>query len=194
MPDATAHVASKLYLLVLLTLVSTAETSAQEIVLEPNALCAGNPGTAIPTFEDADLEEAIRASIGVQRDHVLTCALFSRSGGRSIRADSYGISRIMGIQNVGFRRILSLQFNKISDLTPLNGLPAIRTLWLTGNRIRDISVLGNLIDLQTLEAASNQIEDIKALRELKHLGRLVLGDNRISDISPLGDLGNELWE
>jgi hypothetical protein len=46
-------------------------------VLQPSELCSGHPDYAIPTFEDANLEVAIRAALSVGAQEDLTCGLVS---------------------------------------------------------------------------------------------------------------------
>ncbi len=44
-------------------------------VLEPSEFCGDHPAAAIATFEDANLEAAIRAALSVGAQEPLTCGL-----------------------------------------------------------------------------------------------------------------------
>ena len=106
---------------------------------------------------------------------------------------------------------LDAQFNNISDVPPMEGLPALVTLTLSNNPLgdnirgiqslselkrlhlnkiglRDLSPVAGLTNLNQLNAADNQITDISPLRGLTNLQRLNLHKNEIRDISPLEGL------
>ena len=106
---------------------------------------------------------------------------------------------------------LDAQFNNISDVPPMEGLPALVTLTLSNNPLgdnirgiqslselkrlhlnriglRDLSPVAGLTNLNQLNAADNQITDISPLRGLTNLQRLNLHENEIRDISPLEGL------
>jgi hypothetical protein len=52
-------------------------------ILEPSEFCSDHSDTAIATFEDANLEAAIRAALSVGEEEPLTCGLIS--GLRALR-------------------------------------------------------------------------------------------------------------
>ena len=67
-------------------------------VNEPSDLCSGRPAAAIATFEDANLEAAVRFALSVSAQSELTCGLVS--GLTSLDAEQGGITSLVGIQNL----------------------------------------------------------------------------------------------
>ena len=61
----------------LLTLVLASPSAGEAQVLRPNQLCTDHPDAAITTFEDVNLEAAIRAALSVGAQEDLTCGLVS---------------------------------------------------------------------------------------------------------------------
>ena len=80
--------------------------------------------------------------------------------------------------------------NAISDISVLEDLTTLTTLYLAGASISDISFLENLTTLETLYLTANSISDISSLKNLTALTELSLGENSVSDISALADLTN----
>ncbi len=177
--------------------------------LEPSELCSDHSDAAIATFEDANLEAAIRISLSVTAQEDLTCGLISGLTGLITLAGT-GITSLVGIQNLtgltllfldnnsisdisalsGLTSLteLSLFQNSISDIGPLSGLTSLTRLHLYGNSISDIAALSGLTSLTALRLWSNPITDISALSGLTSLTDLLLGFNSISDISALNGL------
>lgn len=79
---------------------------------------------------------------------------------------------------------LSLCYQSISDLTPLEGLPLIR-LALNGNLIRDLTPIPSISSLQELLIGQNPIYSVDALAACSSLQSIDLGDTYVVDISPL---------
>ena len=53
------------------------QLTAPPPLLQPSELCSDQPGAAIPTFEDANLESRARGALGVGAQSDLTCGLMS---------------------------------------------------------------------------------------------------------------------
>ncbi len=83
---------------------------------------------------------------------------------------------------------LSLPFNQISELTPLEKLTNLKYLDLRENKINDLQSLRKLQNLSYLFLRNNQITDISPLASLKNLKVLYLSSNKINDPSPLQHL------
>ncbi|MHC4089453.1 MAG: leucine-rich repeat domain-containing protein [Planctomycetota bacterium] len=164
----------------------TGVTSDPFDIIVPLVLCTDNPGTAIATFEDANLEAAIRAALSVGAQDDLTCDLLA--GLTDLTAENAGITSLVGIQNLTSLTNLRLQENSISDLSPLSGLTSLRLLVLWNNSISDISALSGLTSLTNLVLENNSISDISALSGLTSLTDLSLDNNSIGDISALSKL------
>ena len=107
--------------------------------LEPSEFCSASDA-AIATFEDANLEAAIRAALSVGAQEPLTCGLVS--GLTTLDALSLGITSLMGIQNLTSLGFLVLDNNSITDISALSGLTSLVGLGLNGNP--------NLTDIQPL--------------------------------------------
>ena len=164
-------------------------------VLQPSELCSTH-GSAIATFEDPNLEAAVRGELvflGHDPQSDLTCAMLSSL--RNLSAPSASIVSLVGIQNLGSGGALtagveSLDFtqNLITDLSPLSGLTDLTELALWGNSISDISALSGLTSLEILWLDDNTISDISALSGLTSLRHIGLERNSITDISALRGL------
>ncbi|TAG17458.1 MAG: hypothetical protein EAZ32_16935 [Cytophagia bacterium] len=83
---------------------------------------------------------------------------------------------------------LYLEYNQIIDLSPLQELQQLTSLSLSGNKIIDLSPLQRLRQLTELHLGNNQIIDLGPLQRLQQLTELDLGNNQISDFSPLEGL------
>lgn len=155
-------------------------------VLQPSALCSAHGPTAIATFEDVNLEVAIRVALGVGGQGDLTCGQVA--GLTSLGAQPRGIVSLVGIQNLTGLEDLGLSFNEITDLSPLSGLTRLKILQIDANLITDISALSGLINLEGLGIWNNEITDLDALSGLTSLIALYAGVNLISDIGGLSGL------
>lgn len=131
-------------------------------VLQPSALCSAHGPTAIATFEDVNLEVAIRVALGVGGQGDLTCGQVA--GLTSLQASGRGIVSLVGIQNLTGLEDLGLSINEITDPSPLSGLTRLELLAIDVNLITDISALSGLINLFTLRLDENtNLSDIQPL-------------------------------
>ena len=89
--------------------------------LEPSEFCSASDA-AIATFEDANLEAAIRAALSVGAQEPLTCGLIS--GLTVLDASFAGITSLTS---------LGLSLNSISDIGALSGLTSLAGLFLSNN-------------------------------------------------------------
>jgi hypothetical protein len=159
---------------------------AEPLVLEPSEFCSDHPDTAIATFEDANLEAAIRTALSVSAQEDLTCGLIYQLTG--LWAFSLGITSLRGVQNLRNLRYLSLDGNSISDISALSGLANLTGLNLSSNSISDLGPLSGLTSLTSLSLGYNSISDLGPLSGLTNLPYVNLGHNSISDISALSGL------
>ena len=156
------------------------------LVLQPSELCSDYPDSAIATFEDVNLELAIRRALWFSDQEDLTCGLILDV--TFLQAGILEITSLAGIQNLRNLAYLELQGNVISDISALSGLTSLTKLVLFGNSISDISALSELTSLEVLDLSSNSITDINALSGLTSLTSLDLRNNSISDVSALDGL------
>ena len=82
----------------LLTLVLASPSTVEAQVLQPGELCGDHADAAIATFEDADLEVAIRAALSVGAQDDLTCGLVATLA--NLTANDAGIVSMVGVQNL----------------------------------------------------------------------------------------------
>ncbi len=158
----------------------------EPLVLQLTELCSDNPVTAIATFENANLEAAVRTELGVGAQDDLTCGLVS--GLTELAAEQAGLTSLVGIQNLTSLTFLDLNFNSITDISALSGLTSLTLLGLGLNSITDISALSGLTSLTFLRLSDNSISDISALSGLTSLMFLDLSSNpNLTDIPPLLD-------
>ena len=177
-------------------------------LLQPDMLCSEWPGHSIATFQDANLESAIRDALSLGDREDLTCSLIS--GLTVLNVRDVGIGSLEGIQNLtsltellvfgdsitdvsplsGLTRltVLAVVFNRITDISPLSGLTNLTALALQGNTISDISALGGLASLTGVDLSGNTISDISAMSGLSSLEELWLLNNSITDISAVSGL------
>jgi Leucine-rich repeat (LRR) protein len=162
------------------------DPTGSAVRLGPGELCSDHPDAAIATFEDANLEAAIRAALSVGAQESLTCGLIS--GLTEFGAPLAGITSLVGIQNLTSLTQLRLFENSITNISALRGLTSLTDLSLGGNSITDISALRGLTSLTELSLGGNSITDISALSGLTSLTVLTLAGNSITDINVLSGL------
>jgi hypothetical protein len=175
-------VTSGLLLTLVLASLSAAEAQARK-VLQPSELCSDHSDAAIATFEDADLEEAVRAALSLSAREDLTCGLvsgltrFSASGSTPVQVVS-GTPRRPAPVDV------------FESLVGIQNLTSLTRLSLTDKWITDISRLSGLTSLTFLSLHTNWVSDLSPLSGLTKLTNLILSDNPITDLTPLSGLTN----
>ena len=102
----------------LLTLVLASPFAVEAQILRPNQLCSDHPDAAIATFEDTNMDAAIRAGLAVGAQDDLTCGLIY--GLTELDAQSADIVSLVGIQNLTSLTTLNLANNP--DLTDIQTL------------------------------------------------------------------------
>ena len=157
-----------------------AEAQARR-VLQPSELCSDHSDASIATFEDADLEAAVRRALGVSAQEDLTCGLVS--GLTGLAASGAGPVRTV----TGSPRFppAGAPFESLVGIQNLTGLTS---LTLNNKSITDISALSGLTNLTVLRLHTNWITDISPLRGLTKLTDLFLSENSFSDISALSGM------
>ena len=96
------------------------------------------------------------------------------------------LSPIAGLVRLKHLDIQSLE--PVPDLSPLAGLVNLENLNLKFNDLSDLTPLAGLVRLEILEAPHNDISDLTPLAGLVRLKRLDLRDNDVSDLAPLAGL------
>jgi Leucine-rich repeat (LRR) protein len=163
---------------------SEGSTGLNALVLQPSELCSLNPDSAIATFADANLAEAVRGALGVGSVDDLTCGLVK--GVDALDASTSGVVSLVGLQNLEDLTDLRIWGNSITDIAPLGGLVSLTELSLTRNSISDIGPLAGLINLDTLGLGENLIADSSPLAGLGSLKLLNLHANLLTSVGTLG--------
>ncbi|MEA5050449.1 MAG: leucine-rich repeat domain-containing protein [Oscillospiraceae bacterium] len=83
---------------------------------------------------------------------------------------------------------LYINYNYVSDLSPLRDFKYLTKLGLSGNGISDLGPLKDLTQLKLLYLQNNDITDLAPLADLTNLETLLLSRNDITDVSPLAGL------
>ena len=173
---------------VLLTLVlasfSAGEAQARK-VLQPSELCSDNPPTAIATFEDADLEAAVRIALSISVRDDLTCSLVS---GLTAFAAPAQPSALIPVVYGSPRR--QDPVDPFESLVGIQNLTSLTRLTINDKLLTDVSPLSALTSLTFLNLHSNWITDLSALRGLTSLEVLIISENSYTDLSPLSGLTN----
>ena len=165
------------------------------VIISACVVCGSNVAAQEPnetpvTFPDANLEAAIREAIDKPEGLIFTSDL---DGLTSLKTK--GITDLTGLEYCSNLTELVLDYNQISDLSPLASLTKLTVLHLScwtrsETQITDLSPLQNLTKLTRLHitGSGNQISDISPLSSLTNLTDLYLHSNQISDLSPLASL------
>lgn len=138
-------------------------------------------------FKDENLENAVRNAIGKQSGDLTKSDLEQVT---TLAAVDDNITDLSGIENLTNLNSIFLGGNSISNLEPLAKLTKLQTLNLVGCQISDISPISNLSNLQFLFLSDNSIENISSLESLNKLQYLSLDGNNIQDVSSLLKLPN----
>jgi hypothetical protein len=137
-------------------------------------------------FPDRRLEFEIRIALGKPTGDILSTDL---EGLTELEADGVLIRVLTGLEYCVNLERLYLTGNRVSDVSPLQGLTKLTDLDLSSNVITDITLLEGLINLTDLRLSNNQIGDISPLVDIvPNLGILYADRNQISDIAVLSGL------
>lgn len=117
--------------------------------------------------------------------------IVSQPGGTSLRLAGKGIKDLSGIEAFSNKGItwIFLDWNEITDLSPLRGFNDLEKISFSGNNLSDISVLGNLKNLKNITAINNKIENIDVLSNLD-MKYICLDGNNISNINVVSNWTN----
>ena len=117
--------------------------------------------------------------------------IVSQPGGTSLRLAGKGIKDLSGIEAFSNKGItwIFLDWNEITDLSPLRGFNDLEKISFSGNNVSDISVLGNLKNLENITAINNKIENIETISGLD-IKYICLDGNNISNINVVSNWTN----
>ena len=156
-------------------------------------------GDITDTFADenlrAEILELAKEAVGDENKTTIYESDIDRivegPGGSSLRLAGKGIKDLSGIEVFSDKGItwIFLDWNEITDLTPLRGFSSLEKISFSGNNVSDISVLGGLENLENITAINNKIENIDVLGNLD-MKYICLDGNNISDISVVSNWTN----
>ncbi len=162
-------------------------------------------------FASEFIEQAVRAQLGKERGPVTGADLelvnSLRICGDQILSQEAHHSSYMGYHSVddmgveGYGNIRSLEDcahmknlqtlvldrQRITDLSPLEGLPLI-SVSLCDNEISDITPLAGCEYLRELYLDQTELEDLSQLAEFPQLNSLDISETRVTDLKPLEEL------
>ena len=113
---------------------------SRDLEVLPEESCADHDSDAVVAFGDASLESAIRGALSFGPEQRLTCDLMTIVS--TLDASGAGVGDLAGIQNLTELSFLVLAESSVTDLGPLGGLTALRSITLDGST--------NLSDIQPL--------------------------------------------
>lgn len=140
------------------------------------------------SFPDHNLENDLRTLIG-DKKITPTNQMYRQDVDwiPELIAGGHSITNITGLNYLTNLGTLYLGDNLISNLEPLRPLTKLNWLCLWDNSITDLSPLQNLANLESLYLQHNQATNIAPLAQLTDLTALALSDNLLS--GPLPSLG-----
>ncbi|GEM_PF-1646714 len=150
----------------------------------------------LPTavFELVWLEE-LNFSIQIQRFgwlrgfiHVIPNEIKQLTQLKRLIFNKQRITDLSPLQGLKQLQSLSCGGNKISDLTPVAGLSQLQSLSCWQNQISDLTPVAGLSQLQSLSCWQNQISDLTPVAGLSQLQSLSCWQNQISDLTPVAGL------
>lgn len=104
--------------------------------------------------------------------------------------NSNPITELSALQGLTKLRSLFIGFLQVSDLSPLSGLVNLEYLNIDFCPVEDFSPLAGLVNLGFLAAENCPVRDLTPLAELVNLYNLGLKNCLVEDVSPLADLTN----
>ena len=144
-------------------------------------------------ISDRNLAAAIREELGTsitrQSLRKLTHLEIPNRRIRSLQGLQHAYNlRFLDLGSEFIHGIGDINSNRVSDFSPLVGLPYLAYLRLDRNSISDLSTIARLRRLKYLSLDDNAITNISALADLTGLIELSLDDNAITNISGVAGL------
>ena len=149
---------------------------------------------SIVVFPDPTLDKIVRQALKLDDTTAIPKTKLAQLTDLST-STSKTVVDLQGLQHATGLRVLNLDNNKITDITPLQGLPQLAELSLSYTQVADLRVLATVKTLRKLWVFSAPATDLSPLRGLPliHLG---LDHPAVLDLSPLTNMPLEyfyLW-
>lgn len=113
--------------------------------------------------------------------------IIEQPGGTSLRLAGKGIKDLSGIEAFSEKEItwIFLDWNEITDLTPLQDFKNLTKISFSGNQVIDLTPLSKIKTLENITAINNKIETIKPLQNLKDIKYITLDGNKLAEINSI---------
>ena len=147
------------------------------------------------TFKDENLKNAILELAKEATDDENKTQIYETdidkivedTGGTSLRLANKGIKDLSGLEAFAEKGItwIFLDWNEITDLTPLSNFNELTKISFSGNNVEDLSPLANLTELQNITAINNKIKTIEPLKDLENIRYICLDGNNLTSIDEI---------
>jgi len=177
--------------------IASVDPSPPTAPLSPDGILLQNPpanrvsaASTVVRIPDPYLRAAVLRALGKPAGEITTAEMLSLTSltANHIHDHVHTIKVLTGLQYARNLTYLNLDYNQISDLSPLSGLTNLTWLHLYENKITDVSALNELIRLHGLDLGLNDIGDISALSEMTKMAGLNLHGNRLTDLGALSGM------
>ncbi|MDQ0269208.1 leucine-rich repeat domain-containing protein [Cytobacillus purgationiresistens] len=144
------------------------------------------PTGEVVKFKDKNLEKAIKASLGLDRE----VRLSDMENAKSLDLSFQEIKNLSGIEKAKNLEQLSLYGNPVVDLSPISGLTKLASLDIDETGVKNLSPLKSLKNLVELYASYLQVKDFSPLSELTAIHSITLVGNSMNRLPNLSKLNN----
>ncbi len=128
---------------------------------------------------DKNLQNVVAGALGLEVSKITKSDMLQLDSLYYNGEDKVKVKSLEGIQYASNLRRLILNFNQITDLTPLQQLSKLSILRLEGNQITDLTPLRDLSNLVVLDLMFNHISDLTPLQNM-NLKTLEASDQTIT--------------
>lgn len=113
-------------------------------------------------------------------------------GGTSLRLANKGIKDLSGIEVFAGKGItwIFLDWNELTDLSPLSSLKDLTKISFSGNVVTDLSPLSSLENLRNITAINNNIETLEPIANLSNIEYICLDGNKLTSIDEISNWTN----
>lgn len=137
--------------------------------------------TNMPLMQTLDLSGCSLSSEGL--DAIASCTKLE-----TLDISNCGVSNIKSLSVLSNLKLLDLDDNSVSDLTPIGKMTALEELHICRNAVTSLSPLSGHASLRILDVSLNSLESIAPLAECTSLSELNVSDNKLSDIGVVSSL------
>jgi hypothetical protein len=133
-------------------------------------------------IKDPMLKKRVAEALGVRVEDLTADLLLPLD---SLDASELDITTVAGLEHCCNLTVLSLQDNRISDISPLATLKYLEVLSLNGNPIADLSTVRALTELRELYFGQTKVADISFVSALPNLELISFPLSRVTSLVDL---------